>query len=131
MRGKKGSMRATGSGERVRDVGGVGGGREKRRRKSTRERKWKRRTGRGVGKAERATPDCDGNFRNYLPTSSALAISFLRLALFRPLFVHRSPPSLTSSAHRCRRCRRGKRDRVSTAVGAEGKRRRACVRASE
>lgn len=56
-----------------------------------RERKWKRRTGRGVGKAGRATPDCDGNFRNYLPTSSAR--HFLPPSRTFPPLI-RSPPSL-------------------------------------
>lgn len=92
--------------ERVRRSGGhrrVG-----KKEKEEYERKWKRRTGRGVGKAGRATPDCDGNFRNY-PTSSAR--HFLPPSRTFPPLI-RSPPSALPATLR----RAAAYDRVSTAV---------------
>lgn len=83
-----------GCGEKVRVVGRAGGW-EKRRRKNTR--------GNGRGEREeasekpgRATPDCDGNFRNY-PTSSAR--HFLPPSRTFPPLI-RSPPSALPAALR-------------------------------
>jgi len=91
-----------GRGERVRCRSRrTGGGKKKEKEEYTRG------NGRGEReeaseKPERATPDCDGNFRNY--PELLRARHFLRLALFRPLFV---PPPL---------CPPRRSDRVSTAV---------------
>lgn len=95
-----GSARGCGeSGERVRSR--RSGGREKRRRKNTR--------GNGRGEREEASEKLGAQLQTAMGIFETtrpppLAISFLRLALFRPLFVRR--PLLHAAAH----------DRVSAVV---------------